>query len=269
MRTIVRKLLAVTGAGILLAGVAACAPAATDSAEPSDPGTPDIAELSGSITVFAAASLTATFTEIVADFEDVYPGSSVELSFAGSSALVAQLSEGAPADVFASADTANMDALLAEGLAAGEPVDFATNFLTIAVPPGNPGGVQVLADLADPGLSVVICAPQVPCGAATQSVTESAGVVLTPASEESAVTDVLGKVISGEADAGLVYVTDAAGAGAQVEAIDFPEASTVINTYPIVPLGESGNPALAQAFVDYVTGPQGLAVLQAAGFGAP
>ena len=163
----------------------------------------------GKIMVFAAASLKQTFTDIGAQFKTENPGSSVEFSFAGSSDLVTQLTQGAPADVFASADTANMDKAAKAGLLGGNPVNFASNTLTIAVAPGNPKKISSFKDLTQQGLNVVVCAPQVPCGSATQKVEQSTGVRLNPVSEESSVTDVLDKVETGQADAGLVYVTDA------------------------------------------------------------
>jgi molybdate transport system substrate-binding protein len=226
-------------------------------------------ELSGSATVFAAASLTATFTELGKKFEAAHPGTTVTFSFAGSSDLVTQITEGAPADVFASADEANMKKATHAGVTAGDPVDFATNVLAIAVPPGNPAKIKSFADLAKPGVKTVVCAPQVPCGAATAKVEASSGVTLTPVSQESSVTDVLGKVSSGEADAGIVYVTDVKGAGPDVESVPFPEASGTVNTYPIVALKDAPDAKLAAAFVDFVTGPDGRKVLEAAGFGAP
>jgi molybdate transport system substrate-binding protein len=155
------------------------------------------------------------------------------------------------------------------GLAAGNPVNFATNTLTIVTPPGNPKSIHSFADLAKPGNLVVVCAPQVPCGAATKKVEAATGTALTPVSEESTVTDVLGKVTSGQADAGLVYVTDAAGAGDKVTAVAFPESSGAVNTYPIAVLKGSKNSATGQKFVGLVTGPDGRKVLAAAGFAAP
>ncbi|NLU63639.1 molybdate ABC transporter substrate-binding protein [Rhodococcus sp. HNM0563] len=226
-------------------------------------------EESETLTVFAAASLQSTFTELGDLFEDANPGVTVEFSFAGSSSLVTQLEEGAPADVFASADTKTMGDAVDAGLVAGEPVEFATNVLTIVTEPGNPENIASFADLSREGLSVVVCAPQVPCGAATERVEEASGVTLTPVSEESSVTDVLGKVTSGQADAGLVYVTDATGAGESVTAVAFPESSGAVNTYPIAELAAADNAELAAEFVDFVTGEQGRAVLGNAGFGAP
>ncbi len=249
-------------AGLAFAGCAGSPAAAPTAAETT-------AGPTGSITVFAAASLTAAFTEIAADFEAENPGTTVELSFAGSADLVTQIVEGAPADVFASADQKNMTKLTDADLVAGTPVDFATNVLQIAVPPGNPAGIASFADLAGDGVRLVICAPEVPCGAATAKIEESTGVTLTPVSEESSVTDVLGKVSSGEADAGLVYVTDVLAAGDAVDGVAFDESADAVNTYPIATTRDAGNAALAEAFVAFVTGDAGRAVLTAAGFGRP
>ncbi len=221
------------------------------------------------LTVYAAASLTAAFEDIATDFEKEHDGVDVELSFGGSSDLATQIQEGAPADVFASADTPNMDELAAADLTGAEPQAFATNTLEIAVPPGNPAGIQTFQDLAKPGLALVICAPEVPCGAAAQSVAEIAGVTLDPVSEEQSVTDVLGKISSGEGEAGLVYVTDVAAAGDDVGGITFPESGKVVNTYPIAPLADSGESGLAADFVDFVLGDTGQGVLAGYGFGRP
>ncbi|MGA9746940.1 MAG: molybdate ABC transporter substrate-binding protein [Nocardioides sp.] len=220
------------------------------------------------LTVYAAASLTATFEEIGQRFEDSHEGVTVELNFAGSSDLVAQIQQGAPADVFASADEANMAKLTAEDLQGSDPVPFATNTLAIAVPPDNPAGVETLQDLAG-DLNLVLCAPEVPCGAAAQTVARSAGVELEPVSEEQSVTDVLNKVTSGEADAGLVYVTDVAVAGDAVQGLDFPESDAVVNLYPISTVAGSDNADLAQDFVDLVLADEGQSVLESAGFGPP
>ncbi|MCJ1673408.1 MULTISPECIES: molybdate ABC transporter substrate-binding protein [unclassified Rathayibacter] len=252
----------------VLAGCSASAPAETATAEASSTPTATSA-LSGSITVYAAASLKGTFTEIATAFEAEHPGTTVELTFAGSSDLVTQITNGAPADVFASADEKNMAKLTDADLIEGDPVDFATNTLEIAVPPANPAGIASFADLAREGVKTVVCAAQVPCGAATVTVETATGVDLRPVSEESSVTDVLGKVTSGEADAGLVYVTDVAAAGDAVTGIEFPESSQAVNTYPIAPVAGSANPDLAAAFTAYVAGDDGRTVLASAGFGAP
>jgi len=221
---------------------------------------------SGSITVFAAASLQQTFSKIGVDFEQAHPGTTVTFNFAGSSDLVSQLQQGAPADVFASADTSNMDKATGDSLTSAAPVTFASNTLEIAVPPGNPAKVATLKDLARPGVRVVLCAPAVPCGAAAAKAEATAKVDIKPVSEEQSVTDVLGKVVTGEADAGLVYVTDVKGAADKVKGISFPESSTAVNTYPIATLRASRNAALARAFLEAVTGESGQAVLAAAGF---
>lgn len=221
------------------------------------------------LTVYAAASLTSTFTELAERFEADNPGVTVALSFAGSSDLVAQVISGAPADVLASADLATMDQLTAEDLQGSEPEVFATNTLQIAVPPDNPGEVSGLADLAEEDLAVVVCAPEVPCGAAAVALAGEAGTTLAPDSEEQSVADVLGKVRAGEADAGLVYVTDVVAAASDVLGIDVPEAAAVVNDYPVATVAGSDEAELAQAFVDLVLGEEGRQVLADAGFGTP
>lgn len=218
------------------------------------------------LTVYAAASLTVSFEELADDFESGHPGVEVELNLAGSSDLAAQIQEGAPADVFASADEAPMARLTQDDLTGSTARAFASNTLQIAVPPGNPGSVATLADLADPRLAVVVCAPEVPCGAAARTAAEAGGVRLSPVSEEQSVTDVLGKVTSGEADAGLVYVTDVLAAGDAVQGIAFPEAAGAVNDYPIATLSDADSPELAQEFVDLVLGEAGQRVLRDDGF---
>jgi len=238
------------------------------SKQASSPPSPSTAG-GGKVVVFAAASLKKSFTEIGEQFKTDNPGTDVEFSFGGSSDLVTQLTQGAPADVFASADTKNMDKAAQAGLLAGDPVNFASNTLTIVVAPGNPKKVASFKDLTQPGLSVVVCAPQVPCGSATQKVEQATGTHLSPVSEESQVTDVLNKVVTGQADAGLVYVTDAQGAGNKVTAVGFPESAGAVNTYPIAVLKQSKNLELARKFVGVVDGPVGQKVLSAAGFAKP
>jgi molybdate transport system substrate-binding protein len=264
------KLASTLLAATVALALTACAGGTAATSGPSPSATTSGATLEGSITVFAAASLKATFTELAAEFEAANPGTTVELTFAGSSDLVTQITEGAPADVFASADEKNMTKLTDAGLIESDaPVDFATNVLEIAVPPGNPAGVKDFADLADPAVKTVICAAQVPCGAATATVETATGIDIIPVSEESSVTDVLGKVTSGEADAGLVYVTDVNSAGDAVQGIEFAESSQAVNTYPIAVVKDSVAPDVAAAFVAFVTGSVGRDVLSAAGFGQP
>lgn len=221
-----------------------------------------------SLTVFAAASLQSTFTELGRQYEAAHPGSTVTFSFAGSSDLATQLTAGAPADVFASADTLTMDRVAADELIDGQPVPFATNTLTIAVPPGNPAGITSFEDLADPDTRVVLCAPQVPCGAAAAKAQDAAGVTVNAVSEEASVTDTLGKVRSGEADAGLVYVTDVQAAGTSVEGIEFPEAAEALTTYPVAAVA-GGNSERARSFIELVTSQAGQQLLADAGFGPP
>jgi molybdate transport system substrate-binding protein len=213
--------------------------------------------------------LKKSFTEIGEQFKTDNPGSEIEFSFAGSSDLVTQLTQGAPADVFASADTNNMVKAEQAELVAGDPVNFASNTLTIVTAPGNPKQVASFADLNKRDLSVVVCAPQVPCGLATEKVEGATGTQLNPVSEESSVTDVLNKVTSGQADAGVVYVTDAQGAGEEVTAVPFPESAVAVNTYPIAVLEQSKVPELAHRFVDLVTGESGRKILNTAGFAKP
>lgn len=236
---------------VLLLGLAACAPAAGSG---------------GTLTVFAAASLKTSFTELAATFEEQHPGTRVLLSFAGSSDLATQITQGAPADVFASADTATMDRVTQAGMADGGTRVFAANTLAIAVPPGNPAGIRAFADLGRPGMRLVVCAPQVPCGAAAAAAARRTGTELKPVSEENSVTDVLGKVISGEADAGLVYRTDVLAADGKVDSMPFPEAGDAPAAYPIATLTGARDKAAAQAFVELVTGPEGQRVLAEAGF---
>lgn len=262
------RLGALLTAGVLAIGLGGCAgssttPVATGSASQS------AAAASGTVTVFAAASLKATFTKIAAEFEAANPGAKVTLNFAGSSDLVTQITQGAPADVFASADTKNMAKLSDANLIDGTASNFATNVLEIAVPPANPASIRSFADLAKPGAKVVVCAPQVACGSATEKVEKATGATLKPVSEESSVTDVLGKVTSGEADAGLVYVTDVKNAGDKVKGVPFSESDQAVNTYPIATVGSGKNKELAKAFIAMVTGSEGRKVLSDAGFGTP
>ncbi|MEV4623175.1 molybdate ABC transporter substrate-binding protein [Asanoa sp. NPDC049573] len=224
---------------------------------------------SGPITVFAAASLTGSFTQIGKDFEAANPGTTVTFSFAGSSALATQIDQGAPADVFAAAAPANMKTVTDAGNADGTPQNFVKNQLVIAVPKGNPNNVTTLADLAKPGVKVALCAPQVPCGAAAQKALQSASVPVTPVTQEQDVKAALSKVTLGEVDAALVYRTDARAAAGDVDGIEFPESAGAVNEYPIVVLKNGPNRTGGQAFVNYVLSPPARKVLTDAGFQAP
>lgn len=221
------------------------------------------------LVVYAASSLKTTFEQLGAQFEADHPGIEVEFNFAGSADLVSQVQQGAPVDVFASADIANMDKLAAQDQLAGQAQPFATNTLEIAVPPTNPARIAALDDLAGNGVQLVVCVPAVPCGSAAAKVEKAADLDWKPVSEEQSVADVLNKVTSGEADAGLVYVTDIKAAGDKVKGITFPLASDAVNTYPLAPMSGGDNPDLARQFIQLVLSEQGQSVLAAAGFGKP
>ncbi|MEV4257654.1 molybdate ABC transporter substrate-binding protein [Spirillospora sp. NPDC049652] len=221
------------------------------------------------LTVFAAASLTETFTRLGKDFEGTRPGVKVRFNFGGSSTLARQITQGAPADVFAAASGTTMKTVADAGDASGQPTVFAKNRLVIAVPKGDPGKVRALADLAAPRLKVVLCAEQVPCGAAAAQALAAAHLTVRPVSQEQDVKAVLTKVRLGEADAGLVYRTDARAAAGQVEGIEFPESAKAVNAYPIAALAKAPQAALAGEFVRYVLSQPGKAALGEAGFEAP
>ncbi len=245
---------------VLVAGLVGCG---------SKPQPAQSSQASGKVMVFAAASLKPAFTQIGQRFKAENPGTGVEFEFAGSSELAIQLTQGATADVFASADTAQMDKVSTAGLLTGDPTNFASNTLVIVTAPGNPKKIGTFADLARPGLNVVTCQQPVPCGAATRRVEDSTGVRLNPVSEELSVTDALNKVTSGQADAALVYVTDARTAGSKVATVTFPEAAGAVNVYPIGVLKKAPLPTQARKFVDLVTSPTGQQILAQAGFVRP
>ena len=234
-----------------------------------DSGSEATAASSGDVTVFAAASLTAAFTEIGDAFMVEYPDAGVTFSFAASSELVTQIVEGAPVDVFASADVSNMTKLTDAGNTSGEPVVFATNRAAIIVGPGNPEGITGVADLANENLIVVQCAPEVPCGRYAATIFENAGVTVTPKSLEENVKAVVTKVTLGEADAGIVYATDVTAAGDAAAGVEIPADINVDADYPIAATAEAPNPDGAQAFIDFVLGEQGQMILASHGFLAP
>ena len=225
--------------------------------------------LTGTLTVFAAASLTDVFTDLGNQLERDNPGLDVRFNFAGSDALATQIAQGAPADVFASANEKQMKVVTDAGLQAGDPTIFAENVLEIAVPKGNPGHVTGLADFGNADLTLAVCAPSVPCGAAAQTVFTAAGIDAKPDTEETDVKAALNKVQLGEVDAALVYATDVQAAGDQVEGVPFPEADKAVNTYPVCTLEAAPNPDAAQAFVDLVTSDEGQKALTDAGFRTP
>jgi len=253
---------------IVLAAVTAASLTACGSSDAETVGAgPDA--VSGPITVFAAASLTGSFTQLGKDFEAANPGTTVTFSFAGSSALATQINQGAPADVFASAAPANMKTVTDAGNADGTPQTFVKNQLVIAVPKGNPKNITTLAGLARPGVKVALCAPQVPCGAAAQKALQAGNVTVTPVTQEQDVKAALSKVTLGEVDAALVYRTDAKAAAGDVDGVEFPESSSAVNEYPIVVLKNGPNQAGGQAFVAYVLSEPAKKVLTDAGFQAP
>ena len=220
----------------------------------------------GKVTVLAAASLQKAFEEIEKTVEKDNPGLDVTFDFQGSQDLVASLAGGNSADVLATANNSTMKTAADQKLV-GNQTEFATNVLTLIVPKGNPKKITGLDSSLD-GANLVICAPEVPCGEATKKLAEAQGITLNPVSEEQKVTDVRGKVESGEADAGIVYTTDAAAAKDKTDKIDIPDGG-VVNHYPIAPTAKPENPAGAQVFIDAVTGKTGQEVLAKYGFGKP
>jgi molybdate transport system substrate-binding protein len=226
-------------------------------------------DLTGTLTVFAAASLTDVFGDLGDQLMAENPDLDVQFNVAGSSALATQLTQGAPADVFASANEEQMTVVTDAGLQAADPAVFTENVLEIAVPTGNPGNVTGLADFADDDLTLAICAADVPCGAAAAAVFADAGITAQPDTEEEDVKAALTKVQLGEVDAALVYATDVPAAGSDVEGIPFPEAEQEVNDYPICVLDAAPNAEAAQAFVDLVQSDAGQQALADAGFRAP
>ncbi|MFZ0492493.1 MAG: molybdate ABC transporter substrate-binding protein [Acidimicrobiia bacterium] len=221
------------------------------------------------VRVSAAASLTDAFAEIETAFEATHPGIDVVLNFGGSSALREQIIEGAPVDVFASANMSIMDSVVAAGEVVSEPRVFASNLLEIAVPPGNPGDVAGLVDFSRAGLLVGLCAEGVPCGDFGRNALEKAGVVPVIDSNEPDVRALLTKIELGELDAGIVYATDVESAGGRVEGVEIPASDNVIATYPIAVLVSAPNPRGADAFLEFVLSDPGQAILSRYGFAAP
>jgi molybdate transport system substrate-binding protein len=256
--------LRMAAAAVLVALLAGCA-GGTGAAGSAAPPAPEARTL----TVFAAASLTEVFNELEPRFEQVHPGVDVVFNYGASSDLAQQIVNGGPADLFAAANTSTMKTVSDAGLLDGGSTVFATNVLEIVTPPGNPAGITSFADLARPGLKVVVCAPQVPCGAAADKIEQATGVTLNPVSEEPDVKSTLGKVTTGNADSGLVYATDVRAAGDDVQGIEFPEATQAVNSYPIAVIAKAPAADLARAFQELVTGAEGRAVLGSAGFGSP
>lgn len=257
--------LAVTACGSTRDAAVGSAPRSTSTAVAAVPSTP---ALSGTVDVFAASSLTGSFEQIGTAFERANPGVDVVFNFGSSAALAQQVVSGAPADVFAAASPATMKTVVDAGDAAG-PVVFVRNRLQIAVPADNPGKITGLADFTRPALTIALCAPKVPCGAAAAKAFAVAGLTPSVDTEEQDVKAALSKVTLGEVDAALVYRTDVLAAGATVKGIAFPEADEAVNDYPIAVATSAANTEGAAAFVAYVLSPKGQAVLAAAGFDSP
>jgi len=224
---------------------------------------------SGTLVVFAATSLTDAFGTIGTQFEKANPGVTVKFNFDGSSTLATQINQGAPADVFASAAPENMKTVTDAGDAVGTPQIFTRNKAEIMVESGNPSNIKSVKDLANPKIKVVVCAPEVPCGALAQDVFKNAGVTVKPVSEETNVGGVVTKVSLGEADAGVVYVTDVKANESKAEGVPIPADQNETTSYPIVQVKGAPNVTAAKAFISYVLGPDGQKVLASFGFLPP
>jgi molybdate transport system substrate-binding protein len=253
-------------AAMLVTALSGCGQGAPPSARPSSSSGHAPAS---SITVFAAASLKPPFTLLAGKFQSDNPGATIDFNFATSSELANKLTQGAGADVFATADSAQMDTVIKADLASSDPVNFASNTLVIVTAPGDPKQIRSFADLGKPDVRVAVCQASAPCGSAAQRIEDNTGVHFNPASEEPLSAGVLTKVTNGEVDAGLVYLTDAHRAGDKVSTVTFPESDEAVTTYSIVILKQTTQPALAQKFVDLLAGATGQRVLTQAGFNGP
>lgn len=257
-------LAAAPAAAVLL--LAGCGGGSTPAADGG--GSTSSGAVTGTVTVFAAASLKESFTALGTAFEQAHPGVKVTFSFGPSSGLATSITQGNPADVFASASPTNMDTVVKAG-DASNPTTFAKNVMEIAVPPSNPAKVAQVSDLARSGVKVALCQAQVPCGKVARQVLTNAKVAITPVSDETDVKAVLTKVQLGEVDAGVVYVTDVKAAGSKVTGIEIPSDVNASTSYPIATLTKAANPAAAAAFTAYVLSSAGTQQLTAAGFEAP
>jgi molybdate transport system substrate-binding protein len=258
---------AVIAAGLAAVAVAGCSSSGSGSSPSSASSSPSAAS-TGSITVFAAASLMGTFTQLGKQFDAAHPGDTVKFSFGPSSGLSTQITSGAPADVFASAATANMDTVVQAG-DASNPQDFAKNTMEVATPPKNPGKVTSVNDLAKKSVKVALCQPQVPCGVVAAEVFKNAGIKVKPVTLQPDVKSVLTQVETGNVDAGMVYVTDVMAAGDQVKGVPISASDNASTLYPIATISDSKHKSIAQSFVAYVLSPAGQKVLTAAGFQSP
>ena len=257
--------LTITIAALAAVAVAGCSSSGSGSSASSASSSP---ALTGTITVFAAASLMGTFTQLGKQFETAHPGDTVKFSFGPSSGLATQITSGAPADVFASAATANMQQVVSAGDAAN-PQNFAKNIMEVAVPPSNPAKVSSVNDLAKKSVKVALCQSQVPCGVVAAEVFKNAGITVKPVTLQADVKSVLSQVELGNVDAGMVYVTDVMAAGTKVKGVTIPASDNASTLYPIATISSSKHESIAQAFVAYVLSPAGQQVLTAAGFEKP
>ncbi|PJN23845.1 molybdate ABC transporter substrate-binding protein [Kitasatospora sp. CB02891] len=255
-----RSLLAATAVLALAAALTAC----TANNPPSNNGAPKV---DGTVTVFAAASLKESFTELGKRFEAAYPGAKVSFNFGGSSALAQSIVSGAPVDVFAAASPATMKTVTDAKLTGEDPRVFVRNTLEIAVAKGNPKHIGGLKDLG--GVKTALCAKEVPCGAAAVTALKAAGVEVTPATYEQDVKGALTKVELGEVDASLVYRTDVKADAAKIDGVEFPESAQAVNDYPVVSLGKAPNANGAAAFLGYLNSMDARRVLTEAGFQVP
>ena len=254
---------AVIAAGLVAVAVAGCSSSSTTA-----PSTGSSAPATGTITVFAAASLTEAFTQIGKQFEAAHKGDTVKFSFGPSSGLATQITSGAPADVFASASPTTMQQVVSAG-DASNPQNFAKNKAEVAVPPNNPGKVTSVKDLAKSSVKVALCQPQVPCGKVAAQVFKNAGITVKPVTLQVDVKSVLTQVETGNVDAGMVYVTDVLAAGSKVKGVTIPANENASTLYPIATVSSSKEKSIANAFVAYVLSPAGQSVLTAAGFEKP
>ena len=256
-------------AGLAVAGCSSSTTSSTSSASSSPAAAASSsAATTGTITVFAAASLTGTFTELGKQFGAAHPGDTVKFSFGASSTLATQITDGAPADVFASAAPKNMHTVVSAG-DASNPRNFAKNTAEVAVPPSNPANVTSVNDLAKSSVKVALCQPQVPCGVVAAEVFKNVGITVKPVTLQPDVKSVLTQVELGNVDAGVVYVTDVKAAGSKVKGVTIPAGQNASTLYPIATISSSKEMSIAQAFVAYVLSPEGQQVLAAAGFEKP
>jgi molybdate transport system substrate-binding protein len=263
-KAVLRRPFALVSSATVALLVAACGGSGSQSS-----ASPPAGQVTGNLTVLAAASLTDAFNKMGEQFKAQHSGADVKFSYAGSPTLVTQIQQGAPADVFASADQANMQKVVDGGLNSKQPKVFARNKLEIVVQAGNPKQIKSVADLANPAIRVDVCAPGVPCGTYATSVFSNANAKITPVSQEDNVKAVVTKVSLGEADAGIVYATDVKAGGDKVQGVTIPDDQNVMASYPIVQLKAATNEKAAQAFITLVTGSEGQKTLAGYGFLSP